>query len=244
MILQDRDVSNKPYNDRSVYGKLTRGEPLTTEDFELILDSNSIDNIVKINYENLQANLELDEYLKEKRELKEAVLASLGGILEYLLWQEEQKLEQAQNILKQQQNLAEEEFNLEEYPLIESSTEKGWINKLIKELFPKKEQSIYENLEKNIERTAKDSNQKLDMRAIHAVLKLASGSHSLRAFIFHKDPSHNDDHHCQLAADRILHVASILQDIHLHKFMNESKPHLIKNEKVQDQKYLNQSFKT
>lgn len=236
--MQDRDVNNKPYNDRSVYGKLTRGEPLSTEDVELILDSNSIDNIVKIKYENLQANLELDEYLKEKQELKEAVLASLEGILEYILWQEEQKFEKTQEILKQQQTLAEEEFNLEEYALIENSTEKeGWMDKLIKEIFPKEEQSTYNDLEQNIERTAKDSNQKLEMRAIHVVLKLANGSPALKAFIFHKDPAHMDDHHyhCQFAANRILYVASILQDIHPHKFMNQIKTHLMNNEKAQNQ---------
>lgn len=241
--MKDRNTSNKPLTDRSVYGKLTRGEPLTTEDLELILDSNSVDNIVKLNYENLMTNIELDKYFEEKRELKEAALASIAGIIEYIVWQEEQKNQQAQETIKQQM-LAE--FDLEEYPTIESSNEKGWMSKFIENLFSnlfsKEEQGTYDDLESKIEETAKNSGKNIDARTIKAALSLATGSPTLQAFMFHRDPAHKDDYHCQLVANRILHVASVLQEIHPHKFMKDIKTHL-ENAKAHDQKHTHQSPK-
>ncbi len=213
--MQHTNKGNEPLTDPMVYEKLFRGEPLTTEALRLILDSNSIENVVKQEYDNLMLNIELTEAYKDKRELKLAVLASiLRGITEYMEWQQEQKA-QIQDAKKQQQMLAE--FDLEE-AAIESSTEKGWIEKLLESLLPEEHQHYHAHLYSKIEAASKNPE---DRRAIKAVLLLAAHSDTIKAFIFpEKNPAHDHEKHCQLIMDRILHVGATLKHVHCHKFMS------------------------
>lgn len=222
--MQHRNESNQQENDSKVYKKLSSGQSLTSEDLALILDGNSIDNVVKQKYENAALNEELNEYFKEKRELQQTALENtLSGIVEYM-WRKEYESQQIVEAEKHKSTDALEDFYSEEYFIMDASSEKDWMNNLIKNMFPEHEHIHMREQLSKVEEIAEKSGLKVDVpRTMIAVLALANQSPTLKAFLF-------SDKNPEGVAERILHVGQHLKNIDFRGTEENIKPYLDKME--------------
>src|SRR5580700_5875463 len=82
----------KPQTDADILKRINdRGGILTTLDIEQLTDANSIDNVVKKAYDEMQQNAELEEFIKEKLELRMAMCALLNSLIADAEWREQLK---------------------------------------------------------------------------------------------------------------------------------------------------------
>ncbi len=195
------------HNDADVFEKLANNLPLTEFELNLITDSDSIPNLVKIQKDNLEMNAELEEYFKEKNEkminLYEEILR---GITEYIEWEHNQEAQSAREhkII---------ELSYDAIDPIDISTEKDWAKELINTLLPL-EHKYHGHIEEEIKRATPE-----ELRVMKAVLQLASHSDKIRKFIF---PENDTAHDMNMKA-RILFVGEVLKEIHKYEFMSNPK---------------------
>ncbi len=236
------------YNDTSVYLKMSAGKPLSSFDWQLILDSNSIENPEKQKYENILTNIALnEEYNKEKQLEMANRAAAYQSIVQYMAWKEKQNAKSAEEA-KIMRGVFEELEKEDSVPIYTS--EENWLLKSLTALSPPNEYPV-EDMHKHIEKALKENRDpKIDMRTIKAVLELAKHSPTLRDFIFpamNLNPNLTSDErrqHCQQhyqdAAMRILDMGKILKNIHCHDVMKDVKAH-IDERKLQKELHLNSS---
>lgn len=206
---------NKEINDDTAYVDLWTGN-LTDFEWSCVFDDNSIYNIPKQNRENLEMNAELNEYFKKKEEKEKALIISLiEQLYAYISWKQTIDAEAYTAAAKINENMGDNYRKDEDRLIKDSSAEKGWIENLIKTLFPQDEQHYYRSslaapLEQHMKTASKDEKE-----TIRNVLQLATRNKNVRTFIFEKaETTETDDKtkHFELILQRIFIVGNALKN--------------------------------
>lgn len=203
-----KSKQNTQTDDTQAYKKWGRGDALTYFEELCVFDDNSIENPPKQARENLELIAELNEYFKEKKEKEKALIIDLKlQIYDYMVWQQTRDAEAFAATVRAQQNSMADSYRRDEDRLMKESPT-GWIENLLKNLFPQKEQDYYRSfLESSIKEASEDKKS-----TITNVLKLAACHGHIREFIFENPEKHDKKQHCQLIMQRIFCVGEALND--------------------------------